>query len=305
MADTDLLPARLVLAIDVGSHRLSAGVVSEEGEVVVRDRVAAPPREPWLALQRLVRRVLAAAGDIDPLDRCGLTCEGPIDTAAGTVDPLQMRGLSGYDIRQRVADLTKLPTSLGSTGQGRMIAEQWVGQVAESAIDDRNAMVVYLSEAVEAGVIVDGRLLRGRLGNAGHLAHLVVEPGGAPCRCGGAGCLRAYVAASAIEEETNRPLRRTPTAVIERAGVMVGRSLASCVTLFDVQHVVLCGAIPSIFGLPMIEATRREFHQRSRPERAESTVTIEASTLGGEATLIGAAGVALLAGEANTSHPSP
>ena len=68
------------LAIDVGTDRLAAGVVDETGVVVVRDRVATPQRDVWPALHRLVRRVVAARpDDVDPLEVCGVSCEGPID----------------------------------------------------------------------------------------------------------------------------------------------------------------------------------------------------------------------------------
>ena len=43
-------------------------------------------------------------------------------------------------------------------------------------------MVLLLSDAVEAGVISNGRLLHGRLGNAGQLGHVVVEPDGLAVR---------------------------------------------------------------------------------------------------------------------------
>ena len=42
-------------------------------------------------------------------------------------------------------------------------------------------MVLLMADAVEAGVVCNGRLLRGRLGNAGQLGHVVVEPDGLPC----------------------------------------------------------------------------------------------------------------------------
>ena len=57
------------LAIDVGGVKLAAAVVSEQGEVLVRDRIATPQREVWPALSRLVLRVIgqrpdATAGEI-------------------------------------------------------------------------------------------------------------------------------------------------------------------------------------------------------------------------------------------------
>ena len=74
----------MYLAIDVGHDRLAAGIVNDYGEVLVRDRVATPHRDVWPALQRLIRRVVAARPeDAGALLACGVTCEGPIDKDDG------------------------------------------------------------------------------------------------------------------------------------------------------------------------------------------------------------------------------
>jgi glucokinase len=284
------------LAIDVGTDRLAAGVVDATGEVVVRDRVATPPRDVWPALHRLVRRVVAARpDDVDPLERCGVSCEGPIDAAAGTVSPMHLPVWRDYDLRERVGELTGLPTVLGPSAQGRVLAEAWKGAARD--VDD--VMLLLLSDAVEAGVIANGRLLHGRLGNAGQLGHVVVEPDGLACVCGGAGCLTAYASRSAIEAETNRPLRRTPASVVERTGVMIGRAVASATAVFDLRLVVLTGPVPAVFGRPLLDAAARELDQRSRlafvragADRSEHRVRIEVTTLGAEAPLVGAAALA-------------
>ncbi len=76
------------LAIDVGHDRLAAGIVNDYGEVLVRDRVATPARDVWPALQRLIRRVVAARPeDAGALLACGVTCEGPIDKDDGHGGP--------------------------------------------------------------------------------------------------------------------------------------------------------------------------------------------------------------------------
>jgi glucokinase len=159
--------------------------------------------------------------------------------------------------------------------------------------------VLLVSDAVEAGIISNDRLLHGRLGNAGQLGHVVVEPDGLPCVCGGAGCLTAYVSSSAIEEETNRPLRRAPASVIERTGVMIGRAVASAVAVLDLRLVVLTGSVPAAFGPALLEAARRELDQRSRmshvrggADRSEHRVRLEFTLLGSEAPLVGAAALA-------------
>ena len=284
------------LAIDVGTDRLAAGVVDEAGEVVVRDRVATPPRDVWPALHRLVRRVVAARPeDAEPLATCGVSCEGPIEREQGTVSPLHLPVWQRFELRERVRDLAGLPTVLGPAAHARVLAERWIG-VAQD-VDD--VMVVLISDAVEAGVVSNGRLLQGAQGNAGQLGHVVVEPDGLPCPCGGLGCLTAYASSSAIEDETNRPLRRAPAQVIERTGMMIGRAVASAVAVFDLRLVLLAGAVPSAFGTPLLEAARRELDQRSRlahlrlgTDRAVHRTDLDFTVLGSEAPLVGAAALA-------------
>jgi glucokinase len=56
-----------------------------------------------------------------------------------------------------------------------------------------------VSTGVGGGLILNGRLLHGRTGNAGHIGHVVVEPAGGPrCGCGGHGCLEAVARGPAL-----------------------------------------------------------------------------------------------------------
>ncbi|MFV0309731.1 MAG: ROK family protein [Desertimonas sp.] len=287
------------LAIDAGTDRLAAGLVDDLGEVLVRDRVATPPRDVWPALHRLVRRVVAARpADAAPIVACGVTTEAPLDVDTGTVSPLHMSAWSSFPLRERMGELTGLPVVVDTAAHGRVVAERWVGAAAH--LDD--VMVVLLSTAVEAGIITGGRLARGRLGNAGALGHVLVEPDGLACPCGASGCLTPYVSAAALEEETNRPLRRAPASIVERAGVMLGRAVSSAAAVFDLRAVILTGFVPSVFGAALLDATRREIDQRSRlgflrsdEDPAASAITVDFTVLGSEAPLVGAAGVVRMA----------
>ncbi len=174
----------IYLAIDVGHDRLAAGIVNDYGEVLVRDRIATPARDVWPALQRLIRRVVAARPeDAGALVACGVTCEGPIDKDEGTVAPLHMPSLVGFTLRERVHELTRLPTVLATSAQARVLAERWIGAARGVA----DVMVLLVADAVEAGIVSNGRLLGGRRGNAGLIGHVNVEPNGLACVCGARG----------------------------------------------------------------------------------------------------------------------
>jgi glucokinase len=128
-----------------------------------------------------------------------------------------------------------------------------------------------VSTGVGGGIVLDGRLLDGRLGNAGHIGHVVVEPDGRRCRCGGRGCLEAEASGLA----------------------MVGRGVASVVQLLDLDLVVVAGSVALGFGDTFFAAAQAELSARAGLEYARDA-TIGPAGLGSSGPLVGAAAVARL-----------
>lgn len=251
------------LAIDLGASRLAAAIVDLDGEVVVRDRVATPARNVWPVLTQLVSRVMAAnPGEVEPTV-CGITCPGPIDRGTGAMKPVGMPMWHGFPIRRELHEATGLPVELDTPGRGLALAELWRGEVAELAASEQHFATMVLGDDVDGGYVTGGRLLQGLTGNLGQFGHLVVEPEGMECACGALGCLTMYAGARGIEASTNREIRRTPAAIVERTGIMVARACASIAAMLDVPEIVLGGIVPSVFGDPFFEALERELDQRS------------------------------------------
>lgn len=275
------------LAIDLGAARLAAGVVDDAGTVLVRDRVATPARHVWPTLTRLVQRVLAASPGDDPAVACGVACVGPVDHEAGALSPVHVPSWIGFPLRRELEAVTGLPVAIDTSGRAAVRAERWCG----AAVGRDDVVAVLLGDVVDAGIVAGGRLLHGRSGNVGQLGHLVVEPDGQRCVCGGAGCLDVYAGAAAIESETNRPLSRTPPALMERAGIMAGRAVASVAAMVDPSMVLIAGRVPATFGAPMLEALHRELETRSRLSHLSGLDVVDV-THTGTGPLIAAAAVA-------------
>ncbi len=219
---------RGVLAVDIGGTKLAAGIVSLDGEVLVRDRVPTPPREPWQSVARLVRRVQAAQPDVELL-ACGVGCGGPMSPDGRSVSPLHIKSWRDFPLHDAVAELTGLPTVVDNDAKALALGEGWCG----AAVGERDFIAMVVSTGVGGGIVSGGRLVQGRLGNAGHIGHVVVEPDGRPCACGGRGCLEAYISGPAVEAETGRSAHSAPPGIIERNGRMLGRALASVAAVCD------------------------------------------------------------------------
>ena len=275
----------MYLAVDIGGTKLAAGVVDDEGKVVVRDGVATPQRDVWAAIERLVKRVIAAAPA--PLLATGAGCGGPMDVAARTVSPLHIPTLVGFPLHDALVELTGLPSFVDNDAKALTLGEAWCG----AGKGEMNMLGMVIGTGVGGGILSNGRLLHGRLGNAGHIGHMVVESDGRACSCGGFGCLEAYACGPAIEAETGRPPQRAPMAIIERTGLLVGRAIASLAAVVDFPVAVIGGSVALGFGEPFFAAAQAEVSVRARLSFTEH-LEIRRAALGELAPLVGAAALA-------------
>src|SRR5207245_3289937 len=127
-----------------------------------------------------------------------------------------------------------------------------------AAAGERDFIALVVSTGVGGGVVVDGRLLDGAGGNAGHVGHVIVEPDGRVCGCGARGCLEAEASGRAIEAVTGRPASDATPDVVERTGRLVGMAVASVVSLLDLRLAAVAGSVALGFGAPFFAAAQAE-----------------------------------------------
>ncbi|WP_420450461.1 ROK family protein [Ilumatobacter sp.] len=261
-----------VLAVAVEPARLSAALVDDRGEVVVRDRVSMPARDVWRTLERLVRRVLAAAPTSSaPFTRVGASCVGPVDEQAGTVWPPYVASWSSFALRDHLESLTDRPTIVASAGAAAAEAERLHGEAGAVS----SYLAVVADAVVGSACVIDDVRLSGAHGNAGAIAHVTVDPLGLPCWCGGSGCLEPYLSSIALEAELNRPLRRANASTIERGGIMLGRAIATMCATVDVDTVFVTGGVVDVFGDALLHTARRELAARSRLPNLSGVTIVE------------------------------
>ena len=298
------------LAIDVGGTKFAAGLVEPGGRVISWAQTATPreldAEQLWRTLDALLTRVLTEAG-VDPatgLAGVGCGCGGPMEWPAGKVSPLNIPAWRAFPLRDRLAErFAGLPVRLHNDAICLAAGEHWRG-----AGRGRTTMLgIVVSTGVGGGLVLDGRLINGATGNAGHIGHVVVDPDGPPCVCGGQGCVEAIARGPALaawaQAQGWRPGQPQVTAkdladdaaqghpiglkAMRRAGHALGIAIASATDLCDLEVVSIGGGLSQAGSLlfdPLEEALRRHVGL----DFARDVVVVPAA-LGQSAGLVGAA----------------
>jgi glucokinase len=298
------------LAIDIGGTKLAVGVVDGEGRVLENLR-GATPRASVDDGGELIFRTLAGLIEELKTDAAefvgvGVGCGGPMRWPSGEVSPLNILDWRDFPLRARLAEVFPgLPVRVHNDAVCVAIAEHWRG--AGQNTDHMLGMVV--STGVGGGLILGGRLIDGRSGNAGHIGHVIVHENEPLCRCGAVGCLEAIAAGPRLSEwaaeqgwrtgvepaqRTGRDLvddarRGHPVALaaLGRAGRALGLAIASATTLCDLDVVAIGGGI-SQAGPLLFDPLETTLRERIGLEFARDVRVVPAA-LGQESGLVGAA----------------
>ncbi|MFF4991994.1 ROK family protein [Streptosporangium saharense] len=314
-----------VLAVDIGGTKFAVALVGREGEILRVRRTATPPggdaHTLWRTLDSLIDALLAEPAEIEGV---GVGCGGPMTWPEGEVSPINMSGWRAFPLRARLAGrFPGVPVRVHNDAVCLAVAEHWRGAGRGS----ENMLGMVVSTGVGGGLVLGGRLIDGGSGNAGHVGHVVVEPGGPVCGCGARGCLEAVArgpalaawalgrgwqpgsavrdvpdgeAAPYVEAATasGRQLAldaaagdRLALAAMDRAGRALGLAVAAAVNLCDLDLVTVGGGLSQAGRLLFdpLEATLGEHTRMGFARRAR----VVPAALGQDAGLVGAAALVL------------
>lgn len=196
----------MIVGIDIGGTKTALGVADHSGRLRASRRRAAPAAN-WeaelAAIAADARALLDQVGAGAPA-AIGIAAPGPLDRARGVLlGAPNLPGWRDVPVVARLAGALGAPAFLENDANAAALAEWRFG--AGRGV----ARLVYLtmSTGVGAGLVLDGRLYRGRGDHAGEIGHAPVEWDGEPCACGLRGCLEAYVGGRAW---TRRLRERAP-----------------------------------------------------------------------------------------------
>ncbi len=306
------------IGIEVNADYLTAVAIDLAGQQVLSWRrsfagLASSPAQAATAIaalgRRAVNRVLKEERRV-----LGLTIGVP-----GLVDPdgvvimapnLGWHDVNLRDIVNRALGEPGFPVAVDNDANLAVLAESRYGEVAGA----QNLIDLTGEVGIGAGIISDGRPLRGHRGFPGEIGHITVDPQGPPCGCGRRGCLEAIAGITAIisrvlpevagdgditdlQPEVDEVVRRArgndPAALraLDEVGRALGIGVSILANLLDPEVVVLGGYFVPLapWLLPAVETELRD--RRVGPEQGGVRVSASildhgAAATGGAATVL-------------------
>ncbi len=268
------------LGLEIDVDEVAACVIDLTGAVrTVHRHVAANRAEPAATIIERLRRVTQAA--LADAAALGIDCIGGTLALPGLVDPGSGTLFVAPNLHWFDADLRTVGAQL-RLPHGFPLAlenEANLGALAElrHGAGRRFGSFVFVSAAggVGAGIVIDGRLLRGAHGFAGELGHVIVDPFGAPCACGARGCLETLIDRAGDDELAGH----------------LAAALRAVVHLVDPDAIVLGGSLAAR-GDRFAELVGERLREITLGARWHPCV-VRRSLLGADASLVGAATAAL------------
>ena len=299
------------LGIDVGGTEIKFGLIQRSGRVLAADGV-----ETWAGAGREgigagVREAVAkakalAAEEGVNLKAAGMGIPGTVSGKRGCIieDPPQIPGLEGWEVGDFLRAETGLPCAVDNDASLAALAEARAG----AGRDVPTLLVVTVGTGIGGGVVIGGRLIRGRYGTAGEIGHMGFHPEGPHCGHGGNGCLESYCSATAVlrmfRERGGDPgasVRKIVegaargeqphVSVLGAAGRNLGRGLASFSNIIPPDLILIGGGLASAGDL-LMRSLREGFGYQALPHVTKG-VRIRRALLGNQAGMVGAAILAL------------
>ncbi len=240
-----------ILAVDVGATKLAAARVTSDGLIKKQSSILTKANDGEELFNKLLSLCEEVLEEVE-VEGCGVGSAGPMSYRGDEISPLNIPQWRNFPLKSKLSEALGVPVVLDNDAKAIALAEGWIG----AASDQRNYLAMVVSTGIGGGLVIDGKLLDGEMGNAGHIGHINVEADGPLCACGSRGCLEAVASGYAIEKEIGMPATEASEEIKIRSGYFVGKAISIVVNLLNIPTVVIGGSVALGFGSSFLKEVR-------------------------------------------------
>ena len=309
--------------IDLGGTFVKGGIVDEEGNILVKDKIPTGKERPYAEIAADMAQLvldLAKKAGISPADvkAAGVGSPGTIDSKNGVI-------VYSNNIRwEKVplgAELKKhlgIPVFATNDANAAALGESFAG----AAKSYPSSVFITLGTGVGGGIILDNVLFEGNRSAGAEIGHMVIRMGGEKCTCGRRGCFETYASATALIRQTKNAMEKDKTSKLweicpnpedvngktafdgMRAGdktaekvvknyiTYLAEGIANLANIFRPDAVVLGGGVCAE-GDNLLVPLRRKVNRLLYGGTKYAPVLVTVAQLGNDAGLVGAARFAM------------
>ncbi|MFD5317312.1 ROK family glucokinase [Streptomyces sp. NPDC127098] len=308
----------LTIGVDIGGTKIAAGVVDEQGAILDTCQVPTPPTPEGVV--EAIAHAVKTVGSDSSAEAVGIGAAGYVDDKRATV----LFAPNIYWRREALKDKVEQRVGMPVVVENDANAAAWGEYRFGAGAGHDDVICVTLGTGIGGGIIVGGRLYRGRFGVAGEFGHVRVVPDGLLCGCGSQGCWEQYASGRALVRYARQRATATPEAAEVLLGLgdgtpegiegkhvsaaarrgdkvavdsfrelarWAGAGLADLASLFDPAAFIVGGGV-SDEGDLVLEPIRKSFRRWLVGGRYRPHAQVLAAQLGGRAGLVGAADLA-------------
>lgn len=313
--------SKVCIGIDLGGTFIKLAAMDADMKMFGAIQVPTPSGSADTVIDAMVAgaRHVISANNIDRSDvlGVGIGSPGPLNRARGVVvaSP-NIPSFRDIPLRDRIANALGLPADLENDANAAALGEYLCG--AGKGVD--TMVMLTLGTGVGGGIVEKGQVWHGSHDFAAEIGHMIVQPGGLPCNCGTRGCLEQYASATFLAKRAADAIRGgrasslskllAQKGEIDAADVNTARKAGddlaaevwdsavyhlalACVSLerlLDTDLIVLAGGMTKAGDDLMLPLQKYycDLEWKITPQMSKIVI----ATLGSDAGVIGAAGVA-------------
>ncbi len=201
---------QIAVGIDLGGTNIVTALITDDGAIVGIDSHRTDSQR---GAELVVNGMADAVKELlekhsvpqDEVVGLGIGTPGPLKLSKGIIHrPANLSGWENVPICQWLQEKTELPVQFENDANAAAYAEHWVGAGKGSG----DLVTLTLGTGIGAGAIIGGEILRGHFENAAEFGHTIVELDGRPCTCGQRGCLEQYASPGNIAKYAIEQIRK-------------------------------------------------------------------------------------------------
>ncbi len=244
------------VGIDLGGTKIEGICLDEESQVVKRKRVPTNQQEGY---DSILNSISALVSDITKNISdytIGICTPGAISKKTGMIKNSNTQCLIGMPLKNDLEEILGKKIAMENDANCFAMAEATMGAATGYDV----VFGVIMGTGVGGGIIIDGKIHRGRTNIAGEWGHHTLHQNGNKCYCGRSGCVETYISGPALEKKwftitgKKEPLATIVQNLDGNDGQMwkkefldnFGIGLANVIDILDPDAIVIGGGISNI-----------------------------------------------------------